>query len=61
MIAKGGGYDEPFLMLGVLLQFVLSIVNRFVYELPNMVRIPLMILGAVLIIIGFVQTANLNT
>ena len=50
-----------FLIIGLLLNAVPYLVNRFVCALPNMVGIPLMILGAVLIIIGFVQTANLNT
>lgn len=41
---------------GVLLQLILTIVNRFIFRIPNRVQIPLMILGVVLIIAGILMT-----
>lgn len=50
-----------FLITGILLNSVPYIVHRFVYELPNKVRIPLMFLGIVLIIVGLVQSGKIHT
>jgi len=46
------------LTIGLLLNCVLIVVNRFVHKLPNKVQIPLLIAGIVLMIIGLVQLGN---
>lgn len=43
------------LIIGILLNCVLIVVNRFIYKLPNKVQFPLLILGILLLIIGLVQ------
>ncbi len=48
------------LIVGILLNSALIVVNRFIYKLPNKVQLPLLILGIVLLIIGLVQSSNLN-
>ena len=40
--------------LGILLYVVLSLIDRFFYKIPDYVYIPLMVLGIVIIIVGFV-------
>ena len=40
--------------LGILLYVVLSLIDRFFYKIPNYIYIPLMVLGIVIIIVGFV-------
>ena len=40
--------------LGVLLYVVLSLIDRFFYKIPDYIYIPLMALGIVIIIVGFV-------
>ena len=40
--------------LGILLYIVLSLIDRFFYKIPDYIYIPLMILGIVIIIVGFV-------
>lgn len=41
-------------MIGILMYIILSVVDRFIYQIPDFVYIPLAILGIVLIIIGFI-------
>ena len=48
------------LIVGILLNSVLIVINRFIYKLPSKVQIPLLILGIVLLIIGLVQSGNFN-
>ena len=48
------------LIIGIVLNSALIVVNRFVYRLPDKVQFPLLILGIVLLIIGLVQSGNLN-
>ena len=43
-----------FLIAGILLNSVLSVVNRFIYRLPNRVQIPLLLLGIGLILAGMI-------
>ena len=40
--------------LGILLYVVVSLVDRFFYEIPDYIYIPLMILGITIMITGFV-------
>ena len=40
--------------LGILLYVVLSLIDRFFYMIPDYIYIPLMVLGIVIIIVGFV-------
>lgn len=46
------------LIIGILLNSALIVVNRFIYKLPNRVQFPLLILGIVLLFIGFMQSGN---
>jgi len=39
--------------LGILLYVVLSLIDRFFYKIPDYIYIPLMVLGIVIIIVGF--------
>ena len=41
-------------ILGILLYVVLSLIDRFFYKIPDYIYIPLMVLGIVIIIVGFV-------
>lgn len=43
------------LIIGILLNCVLIVGNRFIYKLPNKIQFPLLILGILLLIIGLVQ------
>ena len=49
-----------FLIIGILLNSVLIVVNRFIHKLPSKIQIPLLILGIVLLIIGLVLSGNGN-
>ena len=40
--------------LGILLYVVLSLIDRFFHKIPDYIYIPLMVLGIVIIIVGFV-------
>ena len=40
--------------IGILLYVVLSLIDRFFYKIPDYIYIPLMVLGIVIIIVGFV-------
>ena len=40
--------------LGILLYVVLSLIDRFFYKIPDYIYIPLMVLGILIIIVGFV-------
>ncbi len=46
--------DNYFLIVGVLLNTVLIVVNRFIYRLPNRIQIPLLLLGIGLMILGLI-------
>ena len=41
-------------ILGIILYVVLSLIDRFFYKIPDYIYIPLMVLGIVIIIVGFV-------
>lgn len=41
-------------IIGILMYIILSVVDRFIYKIPDYVYIPLAILGIILIIIGFI-------
>ena len=42
-----------FISFGIVIYIVMSGIDKFVYRLPNMVYIPIAILGIILILIGF--------
>ena len=44
-----------FISLGIVIYIVMSGIDKFVYRLPNMVYIPIAILGIILILIGFLK------
>ena len=46
--------------LGILLYVVLSLIDRFFYKIPDYIYIPLMVLGIVIIIVGFVVDKKNN-
>lgn len=46
--------------IGILLYVVLSLVDRFFYQIPDYIYIPLAILGIVIIIAGFVVDKKKN-
>ena len=46
--------------IGILLYVVLSLVDRFFYQIPDYIYIPLAILGIVIIIAGFVVDIKKN-
>lgn len=41
--------------LGIVIYIVMSGIDKFVYHIPNMVYIPIAVLGISLILIGFFQ------
>lgn len=43
-------------MLGVVVYVVYSLVDRFIVEIPDIVAIPVIILGTILILTGIVKT-----
>lgn len=45
-------------ILGVIIYMVLSGIDRFIFSIPNIVYIPLAILGIILILIGFFKGKN---
>ena len=46
--------------IGILLYVVLSLTDRFFYEIPDYIYIPLAVLGIVIIIAGFVIDKKKN-
>lgn len=44
--------------IGIILYVILSIIDRFIYEIPNHIYIPLAILGIVIILAGIVVNKN---
>lgn len=42
-----------FIYLGIVIYIIMSGIDRFVYHIPNMIYIPIAILGIALILIGF--------
>ena len=46
--------------IGILLYVVLSLIDRFLYQIPDYIYIPLAILGIVIIIVGFVMGKKKN-
>lgn len=42
-----------FIYLGIVIYIIMSGIDRFVYHIPNVVYIPVTILGIALILIGF--------
>ena len=46
--------------IGILLYVVLSLIDRFIYQIPDYIYIPLAILGIVIIIVGFVIDKKKN-
>ena len=49
-----------FISLGIVIYIVMSGIDKFVYRLPNMVYIPIVILGIILILIGFLKIKKDN-
>ncbi len=53
--------DRSFIgSIGILLYVILSLIDRFIYKIPNYIYIPLAILGIVIIILGFVIDRKKN-
>ena len=46
--------------IGILLYVVLSLIDRFFYKIPDYIYIPLMVLGIVIIFVGFVNDKKNN-
>ena len=46
--------------MGIIIYIVMSGIDRFVYHIPNVIYIPVAILGIALILIGFFRI-NLNS
>lgn len=42
-----------FIYIGIAIYIIMSGIDRFVYHIPNMIYIPIAILGIALILIGF--------
>lgn len=49
-----------FISFGIVIYIVMSGIDKFVYRLPNMVYIPIAILGIILILIGFLKIKKDN-
>ncbi|NLJ59549.1 MAG: hypothetical protein GX338_01220 [Firmicutes bacterium] len=47
-------------MIGILVYVIYSLVDRFVIQIPDIVAIPVMILGIILILAGIVKTPKDN-
>lgn len=47
-------------MIGVLVYVVYSLVDRFIVEIPDIVAIPVIILGIILILTGILKTLKDN-
>ena len=62
-IEEGGGVKGRYNILtiiGVLIYVIYSSVDRFVVKIPDVVAIPMMIIGIILIIAGVVKSRNSN-
>lgn len=46
--------------IGILVYVIYSLVDRFIIEIPDIVAIPVMILGIVLILTGIIKTPKDN-
>ena len=42
-----------FIYIGIVIYIIMSGIDRFVYHIPNMIYIPIAILGIAFILIGF--------
>ena len=49
-----------FISFGIVIYIVMSGIDKFVYRLPNMIYIPIAILGIILIMIGFLKIKKDN-
>lgn len=47
-----------FIYIGIIIYIIMSGIDRFVYHIPNMIYIPIAILGIALILIGFFKDKN---
>lgn len=47
--------------IGALTFVIYLLVNRFIIEIPSVIGIPIMILGLVMIVVGFINTPKDNT
>ena len=47
-----------FIHIGIAIYIIMSGIDRFVYHIPNMIYIPIAILGIALILIGFFKDKN---
>lgn len=55
------GKMSSLMKIGVFIYVIYSLVDRFIVGIPNIVAIPVMILGIVMIVIGFIKTPKDNT
>lgn len=49
-----------FSSIGILLYVIVSLIDRFFYKIPDYIYIPLVILGIVIIIVGFILDKKRN-
>lgn len=47
-----------FIYIGIAIYIIMSGIDRFAYHIPNMIYIPIAILGIALILIGFFKDKN---
>lgn len=48
-------------IIGVIVYVVYALINRFIFEIPDILAIPIIILGIIFILTGIVRTSKNNT
>lgn len=46
---------NKFIMIGLIIDVVYIIINRFIVKIPHKIAIPVLVTGIVCLVIGFVQ------
>lgn len=46
---------NKFIMIGLIMEVVYFILNRFVVKIPSKIAIPVLVIGMACLIVGFVQ------
>ena len=52
-VNRYGIFTKMFIYIGIIIYIIMSGIDRFVYHIPNMIYVPIAILGIALILIGF--------
>lgn len=52
-VNRYGIFAKMFIYIGIIIYIIMSGIDRFVYHIPNVVYIPIAIIGIALILIGF--------